>query len=229
MTTPEQRLEEAADTPSMLDEKKYLEERRRQLEDSLHDHLLELRERGTQAGRVVLVGAAALVGVWALAKTVSTLRAGKKRKKARALKEHVQLTALGPGPEEPADRETPRPRAAAPRYQDPPPTRPRYEAPPAPAEPGLLQVFLSSESGRMMTNQIVALLMVFVTKKLAEVLQLDQSSDIGPVKESELACYRVSVREPEDATVVSADSGADSAARNPASDAAARPAAAPSA
>ncbi len=210
----QQRLDEAHTPPSMLDEKKYLEERRRRLEASLHGHVEELRDRGRQAGQVALVGAGALVGIWLVAKAVGKLTGGRKRRKARALKEPVRLNQLAPGsptgttappllrPDMPAgspERSYTDQEGAARRHRPTPAPAP---APPAePAGPSFFQTFMGSEAGRMMSNQLVALLMVFVTRKLESVLQIDRSADIGSVKESDLTPYRI-VDPVSDATVV---------------------------
>ena len=76
----------------------------------------------------------------------------------------------------------------------------------------MFQTFMESEAGRMMTNQLVAVLMVFVTRKLESVLQIERSADIRAVKESDLTPYRI-VDAASDATVVS-DDAADSARPN---------------
>lgn len=204
----EQRIAAEADTPpSFLDEKKFLEERRRRLEASLQDHVEELKDRGREVGKVALVGAGAVVGVWLLAKAVGGLTSRRKHKKARALKGHVALTALGPG----TTAERPRPMAPP----EPPPVRPLRSyadeegiprtapatAPAEPAGPSLFQTFMESEAGRMMTNQLVAILMVFVTRKLEDLLKIERNADIGSVKESDLTPYRI-VDPVTDATVV---------------------------
>ncbi len=228
----EQRIAaEAAETPSLLDEKKFLEERRRRLEASLSGHVSEIRGRSQQAGKVVLAGAGTLLGVWLVAKAIGGLTSGRKRKKRQELKTPVRLAGLGPGaqrapaaehaPSREAGRVRPTtatsfaPDRSAPHadaanrgtsYVDESggPRRPRPAAPqpaPEPAGPSLLQTFLESEAGRMMTNQLVALLMVFVTRKLENVLQIDRSADIASVKESDLTPYRI-VDPVSDATVV---------------------------
>lgn len=219
-------LAEAGETPTMLDEKKFLEERRRRLEASLHDHVTEIKDRGEQAGKIALVGAGALVGVWLVAKAIGGLSGGRKRKKARALKSHVKLAALGPGASEsagsrdraaanqrnrprPGDEPAPREREQSKRFADEhaAPRREQRQAPrpePEPAGPSMFQTFMESEAGRMMTNQLVALLMVFVTRKLESVLQIERSADIGSVKESDLTPYRI-VDPVSDAKVVTDD------------------------
>jgi hypothetical protein len=205
---------EAAATPSMLDEKKFLEERRRRLETSLQNHVEELKDRGRQAGQVALVGAGALLGVWLVAKAVGSLAGSRKHKKARALKSHVKMAALGPDaaqPESAGHTKREQPQAATSFSSPPPPPRAQEPQQPAgPPEPSLFQTFMESEAGRMMTNQLVALLMVFVTRKLESVLQIERNADIGSVKESDLTPYRI-VDPVSDAIVVpdSADAPAD--------------------
>ncbi len=208
-------LAEAAETPSLLDEKKFLEERRRRLEASLHDHVLEIKDRGQHAGKVALAGAGALLGVWLVAKAVGSLTSSRKHKKARALKSHVKMAALGPGArserEHAAESAPHRPTSGARRHvdydEDDAPRHARQTVPPPapePTGPSLFQTFMESEAGRMMSNQLVALLMVFVTRKLESVLQIERSADIGSVKESDLTPYRI-VDPISDATVVPDD------------------------
>ncbi|MBC7449199.1 MAG: hypothetical protein H7330_14195 [Hymenobacteraceae bacterium] len=210
-------LTEAGETPSLLDEKKFLEERRRRLEASLHDHVNEIKDRGQHAGKVALAGAGALVGVWLLTKAIGSLTGSRKHKKARALKAHVRMTALGPGAQAertiPAEKAARRSREEAPAqtreyYDEPAATRRARPASPPPASepagPSLFQTFMESEAGRMMSNQLVALLMVFVTRKLESVLQIERSADIGSVKESDLTPYRI-VDPISDAKVVTDD------------------------
>ena len=245
----EQRIvADAGETPSLLDEKKFLEERRRRLEASLHDHVNEIKDRGEQVGKIALVGAGAVLGVWLAAKAIGGIAGGRKHKKARALKSPVKMGALGPGsagesrdrsrehtrPSEPisrwpsvdADRSESRSRAhsfAGESHQDSEerPRQPKAKKatrpaalPAEPAGPSLMQTFLESEAGRMMSNQLVALLMVFVTRKLESVLKIERSADIGSVKESDLTPYRI-VDPVSDATVVPDD--AESARPNAAS------------
>lgn len=225
-------LNEAAELPSLLDEKKFLEERRRRLEASLHGHVLELRDRGEQAGKIALAGAGALLGVWLVAKAIGSVAGARKHKKERALKTPVRLSALGPGaPGTGGPRERGQERERA-RGEQRAPERPalshdshaapqfastsnreetrraaRPPAPPAPPQPAglsLFQTFMESEAGRMMTNQLVALLMVFITRKVEQVLQIERDADIGAVKESDLTPYRI-VDPVSDATVVPDD------------------------
>lgn len=219
-------IHDAADTPSMLDEKKLLEERRRRLEQSLHQHVEELKDRGRQAGKVALAGAAALVGVWLVAKAVGSVSARRDHRRALATKDRRALGAITPGAADDqapaadqAFRSTadhgPAPEmsssarratgAAAAGFTAP---TPRPTAAPV-REPSLFQTFIDSEAGRMMTNQLVALAMVFVTRKLEDLLKIDRGADIGTVKESDLTPYRI-VDPVSDATVVADD---DDAAR----------------
>ncbi len=217
---------EAAETPSMLDEKKFLEERRRRLELSLQNHVEELKDRGREAGQVALVGAGALLGVWLVAKAVGGLVGSRKHKKARSLKAHVAMNALGPGASaeagaqvtQPEDAARPAPKRAKSRpaanFTDAPSPSYSQESakPTGPPEPSMFQTFMDSEAGRMMTNQLVALLMVFVTRKLESVLKIERNADIGSVKESELTPYRI-VDPVSDATVVSDSADAPAADR----------------
>jgi hypothetical protein len=154
-----------ADAPlSLSEEKKILQDRRRQLEASLQSHVTELRDRGRQVGQIALVGAGALAGVWLVSKVIGTLNGGRKRRKARAL--------LAATPSE----GTISPAAASASV---------------PAGPSLVQTLLDSDIGRVVTSQLVAMLMVFITRKVEAFLQIDNSADIGSVKESELAPYRI--------------------------------------
>ena len=225
MMTPDERIAyEAADSPSLLDEKKYLEERRRRLETSLHDHVEELKDRGRQVGHWALLGTATVAGVWLLTKALGAARGQKRHRKALAAKPRLGRGALTPGsrapepdtPSHAADTSWPPPlpraasaapqaaafaRAAAPEAA---PYAPY--APFAPTGPSMLNVFLQSEAGKMMTNQLVAIAMVFITKKLQEVLQLPANADIGGAKESHSASYKII--EPQDATVVDGNGNA---------------------
>ncbi len=205
MMNPEERIAyEAADSPSLLDEKKYLEERRRRLETSLHDHVEELKDRGRQAGQWALLGTAAVAGVWLLTKALGAARGQKRRHKALAAKPHSERRALTPGSRAPKPGRSQHEAGAA---GSPSAGFARAAAPeaapytsPAPAGPSFLNVFLQSEAGKMMSNQLVAIAMVFITKKLQEVLQLPANADIGGAKESHSASYKII--EPQDATVV---------------------------
>jgi hypothetical protein len=211
----------------MLDEKKLLEERRRRLEQSLHQHMEELKDRGRQAGKVALAGGAVLVGVWLVVKAVGSISARRDdHRRALNPKGRRSLGAIPPGsaamdydddndvaafrsaPDQGFASEMP-PRAQRGGGASATSFAAQSQRPVAAPvrQPSLFQTFIQSEAGKMMTNQLVALAMVFVTRKLEDLLKIDRGADIGTVKESDLTSYRI-VDPVSDATVVDDDAPA---------------------
>lgn len=184
-----QSLHDGADTPSMRDEKKLLEERRRRLEQSLHQHVEELKDRGRHIGKLALAGGAVLAGVWLVVKAVGAISARRDHRRALkapypagALAADASATAVFPQATTTSGKASPAANFAA--------QTPRAVVAPV-REPSLFQTVIHSEVGKMVAGQLVSLAMVFVTRKLEELLKIDRGADIGTVKESDLASHRI--------------------------------------
>ncbi len=182
--------------PLFEDKKEFLERQKQEYKNALLGDVADLKNQSQEIGKKVLIGSGALIGVWLITKM---FRGGGSKKKSKALKTGLQkqLTATTT-------------RAAAPGAQrnfiakednyldhdsalhsgsgQVPPAASHYQAPhpPQPSFMGeLTKTFMQSEMAKALSTQITAFLLVYVTKKLEEYLQVPKNPDIVVTKEPE--------------------------------------------
>ena len=181
--------------PLFEDKKEFLERQKQEYKNALMGDVADLKNQSQEIGKKVLIGGGALVGVWLISKM---FRGGGSKKKSKALKTGLQkqLTAT-------TTRATPSgthrnamvnedgslafdsssqadagqiPPAAS--YYQPHPPQPSFMS-------ELTKTFMESEMAKALSTQITAFLLVYVTKKLEEYLQVPKNPDIVVTKEPE--------------------------------------------
>ncbi len=179
--------------PLFEDRKEFLERQKQEYKNALLGDVAELKNQSQEIGKKVLLAGGALVGVWLISKLIG----GGSKKKSKALKTGLQkqLTATSTYA---APTPTPHVPEAGSTHYDPasqhgsgqvPPVSSYYQ-PPQPAQPSLMaelgKAFMESEMAKALSTQITAFLLVYVTKKLEDYLQIPKNPDIVTTKEPEI-------------------------------------------
>ncbi|QNF32589.1 hypothetical protein HUW51_07545 [Adhaeribacter swui] len=176
--------------PLFEDKREFLERQKQEYKNALLGDVAELKNQSQEIGKKVLIGGGALVGVWLLSKMLRG--GGGRKKKSKALKTGLQkqLTAT-----------TTRTAAAGTHRDGIAPDNDNYnyqagQVPPVssfyqPQSPQpsfmgeLTKAFMESEMAKALSTQITAFLLVYVTKKLEDYLQVPKNPDIVVTKEPE--------------------------------------------
>jgi hypothetical protein len=174
--------------PLFEDKREFLERQKQEYKNALLGDVAELKNQSQEIGKKVLLGGGALVGVWLISKM---FRGGGSKKKSKALKTGLQkqLTATT------TRTATPGAYRNAVASEDNShdhnaghvPPAGSYQQPPHSGQSSLVgeisKAFMQSEMAKALSTQITAFLLVYVTKKLEEYLQVPKNPDIVVTKE----------------------------------------------
>jgi hypothetical protein len=180
--------------PLFEDKKEFLERQKQEYKNALMGDVADLKNQSQKIGKNLLLAGGALAGVWLITKMFGggkkkskTLKAGNpKQLLARNL---VSAPAHGHPTSYPVVNEdgsinyesaihTPHTPPAASHYQEP-----RHAQPSVLGE--LAKTFMESEMARALSTQVTAFLLIFITKKLEDYLQVHKNADIVVPKEPE--------------------------------------------
>lgn len=182
--------------PLFEDKKEFLERQKEEYKNALLGDVAELKTQSQEIGKKVLIGGGALMGVWLITKM---FRGGSSKKKSKSLKTGLQkqltATTTHAAPSG-AHRNTIVKEDGSIDYDSAPhqasgqapPTSSYYQPTqsPQPSFMGeLTKTFMESEMAKALSTQITAFLLVYVTKKLEEYLQVPKNPDIVVTKEPE--------------------------------------------
>lgn len=179
--------------PLFEDKKEFLERQKQEYKNALLGDVAELKNQSQEIGKKVLIAGGALAGVW----LVSKLFRGGNNKKSKTIKTglHKQLEVARPYPAPGAhgsypvvkddgsiDYESALHHAPAQIS----PTATHYQSVyQEPARPSFAKSIMESELAKALSTQITAFLLIYVTKKLEEYMQVTKNADIAVIKEPE--------------------------------------------
>ncbi|MDQ4139054.1 MAG: hypothetical protein M3142_00885 [Bacteroidota bacterium] len=181
--------------PLFEDRKEFLERQKQEYKNALLGDVAELKTQSQEIGKKVLLAGGALVGVWLISKLIG----GGSKKKTKTLKTGLQKQ-LAATSTYAAPTGAPHVKEDSSTHYDPtfqhgsgqgqvPPSSSYYQ-PPHPPQPSLMtelgKAFMESEMAKALSTQITAFLLVYVTKKLEEYLQVPKNPDIVTTKEPEI-------------------------------------------
>ena len=179
--------------PLFEDKKEFLERQKEEYKNALLGDVADLKTQSQEIGKKVLIGGGALVGVWLISKM---FRGGGSKKKSKALKTGLQkqltatTTQVAPTG---AYRSAMASDNSSGHYDSSqhqasgqiPPAASQYQASQPSFMGELTKTFMESEMAKALSTQITAFLLVYVTKKLEEYLQVPKNPDIVVTKEPE--------------------------------------------
>jgi len=181
--------------PLFEDKKEFLERQKQEYKNALLGDVADLKTQSQEVGKKVLIGGGAIVGVWLITKM---FRGGGNKKKSKTLKTGLQkqlaaTTTTHAAPSGPHQNSIVQEDGSInydpALHQAPgqvPPTGSYYQPPHSPQSSfmsELTKTFMGSEMAKALSTQVTAFLLVYVTKKLEEYLQVPKNPDIVVTKE----------------------------------------------
>ncbi len=178
--------------PLFEDKREFLERQKQEYKNALLGDVADLKTQSQEIGKKVLIGGGALVGVWLISKM---FRGGGSKKKSKTLKTGLQkqipstTTYAAPsGARQNSivqeDGSINYGSALHQGQEQTPPGASYYQPHPQPSFLNeLTKTFMGSEMAKALSTQVTAFLLVYVTKKLEEYLQVPKNPDIVVTKE----------------------------------------------
>lgn len=180
-----------SNNPLFENQKEFLERQKQEYKNALLSDVTELKTQSQKVGKTLLMAGAGLAGLWMV---TSMLRGKKKNKPLKGLKAKPTYLALPqPGATTLTAADVVQPDgslnyadALAHAQQGTGTQTHYYQAPPQPsAGSSLVSTLLQSDMAKALSQQVTAFLLVYLTKKIEEHLQVSKNADIAPSKETE--------------------------------------------
>jgi hypothetical protein len=177
--------------PLFDDQKEFLERQKQEYKNALLNDVSELKNKSQQIGKTVLIAGGALAGIW----MISSLFRGKKKAPKRLKGRNTPLL-LNPPPYRPAN-EVVQPDGSldysnalhqdAAHGQSTGQYANQYST--GTQQPsdggGILHSLLQSDMAKALTQQVTAFLLVYLSKKAEEFLNMPKNNDIAASREPE--------------------------------------------
>lgn len=171
--------------PLFEDQKEFLERQKEEYKNALLSDVTELKQQSQKVGKTLLIAGGALAGVW----LVSAMFRGKK-KSSKRLKGHQAPRLLTPPAYQSVDNVV-QPDGSL-NYAQALHEAESYNAGPhatASREPSAVEsiatAFFQSDMAKAISQQLTAFLLVYLTKKAEEFLQVPKNNDIAVSNEPE--------------------------------------------
>lgn len=171
--------------PLFEDKKEFLERQKQEYKNALLGDVADLKNQSQEIGKKVLIAGGALAGVWLVSKL---FRGGKKKQRTVKTGLNKQLIVAQPKP-------APGAQGSYPVVKDdgsidyesalhhapthiPAASEQYHSVYQDPEKPSLAKSIMDSELTKALTTQVTAFLLIYVTKKLEEYMQVTKNPDI---------------------------------------------------
>ena len=175
--------------PLFEDQKEFLERQKQEYKNALLNDVSVLKNKSQQVGKTVLIAGGALAGLWMIGSMFSGKKKGPKRLKGRK----APLLLSPPAYRSADDVVQPDGSLdyASALHQDPAQTTGQYAntqqagAQQPSAGGSIAQAFFQSDMAKAITQQVTAFVLVYLSKKAEEYLQMPKNTDIAASEEPE--------------------------------------------
>lgn len=177
--------------PLFDDQKEFLERQKQEYKNALLNDVSNLKSKSQQIGKTVLIAGGALAGIWMVGSMFRSKKKGPKRIKGRTAP--LLLTPPAYRPAEDVVQPDGSLDYTSALQQEPTHTQTTGQytnaynagAQQQPAAGGIVQSFLQSEMAKALTQQVTAFLLVYLSKKAEEFLNMPKNTDIAASREPE--------------------------------------------